>query len=48
MVDGKRRWTAPEIRRYGTFEAATQSCSNKDYGTGDSITFQGMQTVCTS
>ena len=48
MVDGKRRWTAPEIRRYGTFEAATQSCSNKDYGTGDSITCQVMQTVCTS
>lgn len=48
MVDQKRRWTAPEIRKYGTFEAATQSCTNKDFGTGDSMTFQGMTTVCTS
>lgn len=45
----KRTWISPEIRRYGTFEAATQSCT-KDWGAGDSWSFQNQPTtvVCAS
>lgn len=44
----QKRWTAPEIRRYGTFETATQAKPHKDFGSGDAITFQGIHTVSTS
>ncbi|MGH7665414.1 MAG: hypothetical protein ACRENI_14170 [Gemmatimonadaceae bacterium] len=49
MTDDRnaKSWTVPSIRRYGTFEAATQGC-NKDYGTTDGFTFQGLAIVCAS
>lgn len=47
MADVKRRWVSPEIRRYGTFESATQGC-NKDFGATDSFTFQGQPITCTA
>lgn len=49
MAVGKRKWISPEIRRFGTFETATQDCT-KDYGVGDSWTFQNQQTqvVCSA
>lgn len=36
----KRRWVTPEIRCFGTFEAATQACI-KALGSTDGFTFQG-------
>jgi hypothetical protein len=49
MTAGKRRWVSPEIRRYGTFESATQGkCPNKDYGAGDGFLFQGNPITCTA
>ena len=50
MAVGKRKWVSPEIRRFGTFEAATQDCMNKDSGIGDAWTFQQQPTaiVCGS
>jgi hypothetical protein len=39
--DVKRKWTSPEVRRYGTFEATTKSCNNKDFGSSDGLVFQG-------
>jgi hypothetical protein len=47
MEAGKRRWVSPEIRRYGTFESATQAC-DKTLGASDSFTFQGQAIVCAS
>lgn len=49
MAANKRRWISPEIRRLGTFESATQDCT-KDYGIGDSWTFQNQSTtiVCSA
>jgi hypothetical protein len=41
----KRAWVSPEIRRYGTFEAATQGC-DKTMGATDGFTFQGQAIVC--
>jgi hypothetical protein len=47
MVAGKRTWVSPEIRRYGTFESATQGC-DKTLGSSDSFTFQGQAIVCSA
>ena len=49
MAVAKRKWVSPEIRCFGTFEAATQGCT-KDYGVGDAFTFQNNQTtlVCSA
>jgi hypothetical protein len=47
MAVTKRKWVSPEIRRFGTFEAATQGC-DKTLGSSDSFTFQGQAIVCVS
>ena len=47
MAGTKRKWVSPEIKRFGTFEAATNGCDKK-YGDGDGYTFMGMQVVCTA
>ena len=47
MAAGKRTWVSPEIRRYGTFESATQGC-NKNYGAGDGFLFQGQPIACSA
>ena len=44
----KQTWTSPEIRRYGTFETATQWFCDKDFGPKDGFTFQGDPIVCAS
>jgi hypothetical protein len=41
----KRKWTSPEVRRFGTFEAATQGC-DKHLGDADGYTFMGVNIVC--
>lgn len=48
MTERKRQWATPEIRRYGTFETATQAGPHKDLGSADAITFQSIHTVSTS
>ena len=40
MEEQKRQWVAPEIRKYGSFEVATQTCI-KALGSSDGFTFQG-------
>lgn len=45
MQDTKRRWVVPEVRRFGTFETATQGC-DKTFGTSDGFTFQGAPITC--
>ncbi|MFL5613867.1 MAG: hypothetical protein ACJ796_09435 [Gemmatimonadaceae bacterium] len=45
MAVAKRKWVSPEIRRFGTFEAATQDC-DKTLGLNDGFTFQGQAIVC--
>jgi hypothetical protein len=45
MAVTKRKWVSPEIRRFGTFEAATQGC-DKTLGANDGYTFQGQAIVC--
>lgn len=40
VTDSKRQWVAPEIKRFGSFEAATQTCI-KALGSSDGFTFQG-------
>jgi len=40
VTDEKRQWVAPQIKRFGSFEAATQTCI-KDLGSSDGFTFQG-------
>jgi hypothetical protein len=45
MTEQKRRWTAPAVRRFGTFETATQGC-DKLYGANDGFTFQGTAIAC--
>ena len=47
MTEQKRRWTAPAVRRFGTFEAATQGC-DKTLGSSDGFTFQGQAIACTA
>ena len=46
MAVTKKKWVSPEIRRFGTFEAATQC--NKMYGDSDGNTFMGTAIVCAS
>ncbi len=41
----KRRWVTPDVRSFGTFEAATQAC-DKTLGSADGFTFQGQGVVC--
>ena len=43
----KQSWVPPEIRRYGTFAAATQACDKK-LGGSDGYTFMGSPIVCAS
>jgi hypothetical protein len=47
MTEKKRRWIAPEVRRFGTFEAATQGC-DKQFGGTDGFTFMGQAITCTA
>jgi hypothetical protein len=44
-AEARRKWISPEVRRFGTFEAATQGC-DKTLGTSDGFTFQGQAIVC--
>lgn len=50
MAAGKRKWVSPQVRRFGTFETATQDCYNKTAGIGDAWTFQNQPTMvdCTA
>ncbi len=42
-------WSVPSIRRYGTFEAATQRYGcDKNLGATDGFTFQGQAIACGS
>lgn len=43
----KRKWISPEVRRFGTFEAATQGC-DKHFGDYDGFTFMGNNIVCSA
>lgn len=43
----KRAWVSPELRKYGSFESATQGC-DKTLGSTDGYTFQGLAIVCAS
>jgi hypothetical protein len=45
MAVVKRKWVSPEIRRFGTFEAATQGC-DKHFGDNDGYTFMGQAITC--
>lgn len=45
MEVARRKWVLPEVRRYGTFESATQGCTDKTFGVGDSFTFQAQPTA---
>jgi len=47
MAVTKRKWIKPEVRRFGTFEAATQGC-DKTWGASDGFTFEGEAIVCTA
>ena len=46
MAVTKKKWVSPEIRRFGTFEAATQ-CEKK-FGDSDNNTMMGLSIVCAS
>jgi hypothetical protein len=46
MAVAKRKWVSPEIRRFGTFEAATHGGCEKTFGDNDGFTFQGQAIVC--
>jgi hypothetical protein len=47
MTGLKRHWVTPDVRRFGTFETATQAC-DKTLGSSDGFTFQGVAIVCTT
>jgi hypothetical protein len=47
MTEQKRRWVAPAVQSFGTFEAATRAC-DKTLGSTDGFTFQGQPIVCVS
>lgn len=47
MTEQKRRWAAPTVRRFGTFETATQGC-DKTYGSADGFTFEGQTITCSA
>lgn len=40
MEEKKREWIKPEIKKFGSFETATQTCI-KAYGSQDGFTWQG-------
>ena len=40
MEEAKRQWESPVVRKFGSFEAATQKCI-KALGSSDGFTFQG-------
>jgi hypothetical protein len=40
IEDAKTEWVTPEIKKFGSFEAATQRCI-KDFGSQDGFTWQG-------
>lgn len=46
MAVTKKKWVSPEIRRFGTFEAATQC--EKTFGDSDGNTWMGSSIVCAS
>jgi len=41
--EGKRQWTEPKLVVFGDVEALTLA-NNKNFGTGDGISFQGQPT----
>ena len=43
----RKLWATPSIRRYGTFETATQYCDKK-WGLTDGFTMQGAPITCAS
>jgi len=43
----KRKWVSPEVRRFGTFESATQGC-DKRFGDTDVYTMMGVNIVCSA
>lgn len=45
MTELKRRWLTPDVRSFGTFEAATKAC-DKTLGSADGFTFEGQAIVC--
>ncbi len=45
MAVTKKKWISPEIRRFGTFETATQGC-DKTFGATGGYTLQGQAIVC--
>ena len=47
MTEVRKVWSAPRIRRYGSFETATQGC-DKSFGSNDGFTFNGQAIVCAS
>lgn len=47
MTGTKPTWVPPRIRRYGSFETATQGC-DKHFGGADGFTFMGQAIVCAS
>lgn len=47
MKEQKRSWATPTVRRFGTFETATQGC-DKTFGSSDGFTFQGSAITCVS
>jgi hypothetical protein len=47
MTELKRRWVTPDVRSFGTFEAATKGC-DKTLGSTDGFTFQGQGITCTA
>lgn len=44
----KRKWAPPEVRRYGTFQDATQQGCDKTIGSTDGLTVMGIAVVCVS
>lgn len=47
METPKRKWIAPEVRKYGDFETSTQGC-DKSLGGSDGYTFMGQSIACAS
>ena len=45
MTELKRRWVTPDVKSFGTFEAATKGC-DKSFGSSDGFTFEGQAIVC--
>ena len=45
MTEQKRRWVTPDVKSFGTFEAATNGC-DKTFGSADGFTFEGQAVLC--